>query len=393
MTLQSTILHFRNIHTQLAMKNLFFAFFLMGQFVAVSSQQTREEFLIHDDIRRDYILYIPASYTGNTPVPLLFNFHGSTMSASRQMSMCDFRPVADNAGFIVVHPQGTKLNGSSHWNVEGLTVGSTTDDIGFTEALLDAISDGYNIDSTRVYGAGYSNGGYFCFRLACQLSNRFAAVASVGGSMTVETITNCSPKHPTPVLQIHGTNDGSVSYEGETWSLPVEEALQHWINYNHCNATPTIEDIPNTSTTDYSTVEHYIYSGGDKDVNTEHFKVIGGDHDWPGSTGNMDIDASSEIWKFFSRYNIHGSRWPAGIDPENEHNNHLKIYPNPALSSITIETDSKPGLKYRLSSLAGQPVAEGSLATNPYEIDLSNLPAGIYILRIGESACKVLKSK
>ena len=34
--------------------------------------------------------------------------------------------------------------------------------------------------------------------------------------------------------------------------------------------------------------------------------MIGGGHDWPGSFGNMTIDANIEIWKFVSLYDING---------------------------------------------------------------------------------------
>jgi polyhydroxybutyrate depolymerase len=374
------------------MKQILIASCILWQSFIVFSQQTIEGSITHNEIIRDYILYIPASYSGSTSVPLLFNFHGATMSATRQMGMCDFRPVADEAGFIVVHPQGARLDGATHWNVEGLTLGSTSDDVGFTEALLDALSESYNIDSKRVYCTGYSLGGFFSFRLACQLSNRIAAIASVGASTTIETITNCSPKHPTPVMLIHGTNDGSVPYEGNARFVSVDDAIQHWVNYNHCNLVPTIKEIPDINALDYSTVEHIVYAGGDQNVNTEHFKVIGGDHDWPGSTGNMDIDASEEIWKFFSRYDIDGSLWPASLAQMEESTQHLKIYPNPTPSSITIELEWEEDLYYRLSTLSGQAVAAGTIESNQYVIDLTHLSAGMYILRTGNRSYKVFKS-
>jgi len=375
------------------MKHLFAVLAIIGQSFLIFSQQTIEGSITHDGLDREYILYIPASYSGNTEVPLLFNFHGRTMTAAHQMGMCDFRPAADEAGFIIVHPQGTRLDGSTHWNVEGLTAGSTSDDVGFTEALLDALSEIYNIDSSKVFCAGYSNGGYFCFRLACQLSTRIAAIASVGGSMTIETITNCDSRHPTPVLQIHGTFDGSVPYDGATWTEPISDVLQYWVNYNNCYANPSITSLPDINASDNSTVEHIVYAGGDHNVNTEHFKVIGGYHDWPGSTGNMDINASAEIWKFFSRYDIEGSLWPAGIDDTDAYSQYFKIYPNPTQSSITIVHESVQYLDYTLSTLSGQEVSSGTIESNQCEIDLTHLPAGMYLLNTGNRCYKILKSQ
>ena len=70
--------------------------------------------------------------------------------------------------------------------------------------MLDSLSYDYNIDSTRVYDTGMSNGGFMSFLLSCQLSEKIAAIASVAGSMTPETFNNSNPQHPTPILQIHG---------------------------------------------------------------------------------------------------------------------------------------------------------------------------------------------
>ena len=79
------------------------------------------------------------------------------------MNYTNFNYISDTAGFIVVYPQGTLLQGTTHWNVGGWTLGSTIDDVGFIRNLLDSISYEYNIDSFRVYSTGMSNGGYMSF--------------------------------------------------------------------------------------------------------------------------------------------------------------------------------------------------------------------------------------
>ena len=163
------------------------------------SQQTINGTITHDNLQRDYIMYIPASYNSANPVPLVFCFHGYSSNASTNFTYTNFKGIADTAGFIVVHPQGTLLQGVTHWNVGGWTLASTVDDVGFTNALIDSISSDYSINSDRVYSTGMSNGGYMSFLLACQLSNRFAAVASVTGSMTPQTYNACNTTHPTPI--------------------------------------------------------------------------------------------------------------------------------------------------------------------------------------------------
>lgn len=261
-----------------------------------------------EGIERDFILYLPESYDGSTAVPLLFNFHGYTQSASFQFSYGNMRSIADTANFILVYPQGKLLNGNTHWNVGSWTKRSNSDDLGFTDAMIEAIASDYNIDLTRIYACGYSNGGAFSFELACRLSDRIAAIGSVSGMMTDRTQNNCSPSHPIPMISIHGTADNIVQYNG---NIPEEimsqsETLAYWATFNNTDPDPTIVDIPDINNSDGSTVEFLKYPNGDKDVSVEHYKITGGGHDWPGKTGNMDIDASHLIWNFVSKFDING---------------------------------------------------------------------------------------
>ena len=276
--------------------------------LALHSQETLNETLEHDGLTRDYTLYVPASYTPDTPVPLVFSLHGYTSNNALNMLYTGFTLIADTANFIVAYPQGTTLLGATHWNVGGFTEGSTTDDVGFLSSLIDEISSNYNINPDRVYSTGMSNGGYMSFLLACQISDKIAAIASVTGSMTPSTYNECNPQHPTPALQIHGTSDEVVDYNGTTgWSESIPDVLDYWATYNNCNQDPIITPIEDIDTTDGSTVEHHIWDSGDNGVTTEHFKIFGGGHDWPGAWGNMDIYASIEVWKFFMRFDINGA--------------------------------------------------------------------------------------
>ena len=210
------------------MRQLIILFSFLGLSTSCFSQETINGTITHNNLQREYILYVPANYTGGSAVPLVFNFHGYTFTANDQMQYGDFRTIADTEGFIIVHPLGTLFNGNTHWSVGGWTTGSTADDVGFTESLLDTLTSDYNIDLARVYSTGFSNGGFFSFLLACQLSHKFAAVASVGGSMTPLIYNNCNPTHPTPILQVHGTNDGVIAYNGGAWAWPIDDLLQYW---------------------------------------------------------------------------------------------------------------------------------------------------------------------
>ena len=268
------------------------------------SQQTINGSIIHDNLQRDYILYVPALYNSTNPTPLVFNFHGYTSNAFDQMWYGDFRSIADTAGFIIAHPMGSLDNsGITHWNVGW--GGSTVDDIGFTAALIDSLSANYNINQDRIYSTGMSNGGYFSYHLACNLSTKIAAIASVTGAMSQYTQTICNPSHPTPVMEIHGTADLTVPFND------IISGLGYWRSYNNCNPIADTTIIPDLVLGDWSTVEHIVFDNGDNGVTTELFKVINGEHTWPGSNfssgvTNYDINASAEIWRFFSKYDING---------------------------------------------------------------------------------------
>ena len=153
-------------------------------------------------------------------------------------------------------------------------------------------------------------GGEFAYELACRLSNRIAAIGVVSRSMLFDIYNQCSPAHPIAVLTIHRTNDDydGIIYGGITYFPSLNDVNEYWVNYNHTDTIPTVVNMPDLNTSDGSIVERYSRNNGDGGVSVEHYKVIGGGHDWPGSFGNMDIDASLEIWNFGSKYDINGLR-------------------------------------------------------------------------------------
>lgn len=254
---------------------------------------------MHGDVEREYIIYLPFSYNAKDAIPLLFAFHGLGGDMVSSFSGAGFDDLAEIDDFIVVHPQGLPLEDRQNRNGWHLFNGGA-DDVGFIAELLDELLETYAIDEQRVYSVGSSNGGFFSFALACRLNTRFAAIASVMGVMTQTEINTCQPERPTPVLSIHGTQDAVVFYSN------LKPALDFWVANNETNAIPSVTILPDVNINDGSTVEEYVYENGLNGTSVKHFKVIGGGHDWPGLSGNMDISASEEAWNFVSQYNLNG---------------------------------------------------------------------------------------
>ena len=354
------------------------------------SQVTLTETIEHDGLTRSYNIYIPSGYEfSDQKFPLLFCFHGFTSSADVIMAYSGFNALAEENEFIVVYPQGTLFSGLAHWNVGGFTEGSTVDDIGFVDVLLDDLMDNYQLDEERIYSTGMSNGGYMSFLLACQLSDRIAAIASVTGSMTIETYNDCNPMRPVPVLQIHGDADDVVAYDGLPFSKAIPEVLDYWVANNECETTAMTMELEDINTTDNSTVSTLDFPNGLQCTSVNHFRVHGGGHTWPGVWGNLDISASDEVWNFVSQYNLNGLIGCTTATEEAEDiMPTLKIYPNPSADFINI--NSTQAQSYFIYNKAGQVIISGQ-AKN--KIDISQLEAGLYFLEIDGQLQKLIKAE
>ena len=262
---------------------------------------TRKCSFTHNGVLREYYVYIPSSYTPSSNSPLLFVFHGYGSSATNILYYSNFQGLAEQDGYILVYPQGSLLNGVTHWNVGGWTVGSTVDDVSFTEDIIDIIANEYYINTDRIYSTGMSNGGYMSYGLACN-STKFAAIASVTGSMTPEIDNNCAPDHPTPILQIHGLQDFTVLYTGAVWSLSIPDVMEYWSSFNTCDEEPStiINDLNDGS---YILFDSYQNCSNSVGVELILHSTMG--HTWP-SINNHSISATEQIWSFFGKYDING---------------------------------------------------------------------------------------
>jgi polyhydroxybutyrate depolymerase len=256
---------------------------------------------------REYLLEVPPGYTGSDALPLVLNFHGYGSNANQQAAYSGLPAKGDAGGFIVVTPQGSGGD-KPFWNSFG--VRALPDDVGFAIEMLNALEAQLCIDTARVFATGISNGASMSVRLACELSDRIAAVAGVAG---VYFPRDCSPTRPVPVLSFHGTADPVVPYNGGPITAgisqmlnlsapPEEDAIREWAQHNGCNLTPAIEQTS-------ASVRHIMYSGCQEGANVELYSIDGGGHTWPGAAVDAapdvlgptthEISATDLIWDFF----------------------------------------------------------------------------------------------
>lgn len=272
----------------------------------------------HDGIQRTYSIHVPPTYDGSVPVAVVFVLHGGKGNAQKAAYATGFNDLADRDGFIVVYPEGLY----NQWN-DGRNASfgnhdvTQVDDVGFISALIDQLAQDYTIDSSRAYATGMSNGGMMTHRLACELSNRLAAVAPVIGAVPEALAPLCTPTRPIPILMINGTDDRLVRWEGgpvvgrEKWGnlLSIEQTVALWVDKNGCSSTPSTEWFLDTDPNDGTRVWIDQYAGN---ADVVFYGIDGGGHTWPGGARyqrpvllgkvSRDIVASEVIWDFFQQH-------------------------------------------------------------------------------------------
>jgi polyhydroxybutyrate depolymerase len=369
---------------------LFLGFFLAC--LMTNAQRFISKTIQHNGLTRAYSIYVPASYDGTTNFPLLFNLHGGGGTNSDWQAASDLRPIADTADFILVYPQARPdpSDGNSfNWIPK---VPGSFDDVPFFSSLIDTIASNYQIDQNKIYACGYSLGGDMSFELGCKLNNRIAAIAPVARTMQSNPYSFCSPAHPTGVLTILGTDDfvspyNGIVFGGIEYYISAAATHRYWAIHNNCDTTAAVNIVS-------PSVERYTWSTASGCAYVEELKVIGGGHDWPGSFGNMTIDANIEIWQFVSRYDINGliECSTSSIIKKNNIAGNYSVYPNPVKDIIHINVESEfIGTYYAITSVSGQIVSEGKIDKQDSVINIQDLSEGIYFMQLGENTHQSFK--
>jgi polyhydroxybutyrate depolymerase len=199
--------------------------------------------------------------------------------------MTNFSELAEKSGFMVAYPQGI----SNSWNAGTCCGHQSNDDVAFIKALIDKLVSTARVNPKRVFATGMSNGGAMSHRLGCELSDQLTAVASVSGFLVTES---CHPSRPISVLEIHGTDDRLVPYEGGavqglTTFPPTMSVMKQWASLDGCGATPaTRQSAPATT---------YSWTSCRDNTNVVLYAIAGGGHQW-----FHEPDATQVAWEFFS---------------------------------------------------------------------------------------------
>ena len=251
---------------------------------------------------RSYRVYSPPTVGVRQRSALMVVLHGGDDSVQSTVDTTMFDRQAQVGNFIVAYPQGVHLVWNARWCC-GTGPASNVDDVGFLSALLDHLEADYPIDKTRVFLTGVSNGSMLAYLYACEHADRVTAVGSVAGSMILDW---CRPTRPVSVIEVHGTADDEVAYQGapvpsgsgrpDGLNTPSTMALgQRWADLDGCPAPSAAQANGPVSTT--------TWAGCRNGSAVSVVSVTGGGHVWfaPGlGAVNGSLDATQVIWQFLA---------------------------------------------------------------------------------------------
>ena len=254
---------------------------------------------------RRFRLFVPES-ARNGPAPLVLNLHGLVETAQLQEYYSAMNAKAAERGMVVVYPQGV----GNSWNAGtccGRAMDERVDDVRYLRELVREIESELCVDKARVYATGMSNGAIMSYRLACEASDVFAAIAPVDGA---DAFPSCRPKRPIPILAFNGKSDPLVRWEG-TWSedlAPAQKTVASWRERNRCTSQAAT-----------------LYRRGDAlceaprcAADTISCVIDGGGHTWPGAIvfpflghTSSDVDSTSTMLDFFLDHPLYSPISPA----------------------------------------------------------------------------------
>ncbi|MEL6344985.1 MAG: prolyl oligopeptidase family serine peptidase [Myxococcota bacterium] len=291
-----------------------------GEVVSCLEAGDYDEVVVIDGFTHRFRLHVPPDLTADAP--LVVQLHGGGSDGAAMEVVSTLSAQGDVQGYLTLTPEGWEvpLNGSQVWNA-GACCGPTDQQPDHVHAVREMIGlaeeMGACIDRTRVFATGHSNGGMMTYRLACEASDLFSAVAVSAGALVSEdlsgapvTVFTCAPERPVSILHVHGLEDGCVPFEGGTseatgnTTLPIDAVMARWRAINRCaaDADESGDDV----------VQRRAWSCAD-DASVALITVEGLGHAWAGSPiyGNPErcggattdaVSTTQEAWRFFQAH-------------------------------------------------------------------------------------------
>jgi polyhydroxybutyrate depolymerase len=271
------------------------------------------------DTLREYYLYTPSNYRRDRqPVPLVIGLHGGRGQPQQFAQTTGFNQLADKQGFLIAYPAGIDRYWQDGRNSNKLP---KQDDVAFVKAVIDDIAKTRNIDRSRIYATGISNGGFMTQRLACEAASTFAAVAAVASTIASSVPSTCrrDDLNSVSMLMINSPDDKFVPWTGGKMTkgdggtiLSVPNAIEFWRTQANCQKNPTRSTRTSNAPDDGTRVEIANYpncsaSGAEVTLVT----IFGGGHTWPGGSNQPawlvgvttnQLNGSAYIWDFFKRH-------------------------------------------------------------------------------------------
>ncbi len=271
--------------------------------------------LEHGGLARKYVVHVPASYRPSSSSPVVLALHGGGGFAEYQAKDEHYGLISksEQAGFIAIFPNGYSplRNGKfATWNAGTCCAGArdkNVDDVGFLRAVVGDLGQRLNIDRTRVYSIGMSNGGLMSYRMACEAPDLVKGIMAVAGT---DNTTHCEPGKPVSILHVHAKNDDHVNFDGGagvaardaskvTDFRSVPDTIAKWVRLNRCEPKPArVLEVPG-ATCD-------IYTGCAEGTRVKLCVTERGAHSWPGGVKSRGSEPASKaiiandvMWDFF----------------------------------------------------------------------------------------------
>lgn len=312
---------------------------------SVAAAQETKETITVENVDRSYVVHLPKGYDEKQHYPVVVLLHGENQQADDIERLTRFNELADKNSIIAVYPSAQH----GRWNFGVAETpfpqyrrgpygrrgygyprypppqpreqgerrrAQPADDMDFFNQMLDKLSTRFSVDTSRIYFAGLSAGGFMTMKIGCGLTDRVAGIATVGAAMPKTMV--CVPSRPLPVIMIAGTSDPVVKYDGGTGkhgripTISAEDSAKEWAKLDRCAEKPSHSKLDHAKGGLETKIDTYAECRENAEVSL--YSVKGGGNTWPGGEQyepentigktSQDFNANEVIWSFLVKRHL-----------------------------------------------------------------------------------------